>query len=142
MKIRFINVRDDDGSYRPARSAFAGRGFGFGKLPARKPGRELSLASVEALEEVSGLDGLCVKKFMADLVTEGVDYRSIGPGTLLSAGDAVFEICSVGKRCFPECSLEQKPCALAGGCAFAQVKEEGSVRIGDEIRIISAEDGN
>ena len=83
-----------------------------------------------------------MKKFMADLVTEGVDYRSIGPGTLLSAGDAVFEICSVGKRCFPECSLEQKPCALAGGCAFAQVKEEGSVRIGDEIRIISAEDGN
>ena len=142
MKIRFINVRDDDGSYRPAKTAFAGRGFGFGKLPARKPGRELSIASVEALEEVSGLDGLCVKKFMADLVTEGVDYRSIGPGTLLSAGDAVFEICSVGKRCFPECSLEQKPCALAGGCAFAQVKEEGSVRIGDEIRIISAEDGN
>lgn len=142
MKIRFINVRDDDGSYRPARSAFAGRGFGFGKLPARKPGRELSLASVEALEEVSGLDGLCVKKFMADLVTQGVDYGELSPGTRLQAGEAVFEICTVGKRCFPECSLEQKPCALAGGCAFAQVKEEGSVRIGDEIRIISAEDGN
>ena len=139
MKIGSVYVKDPRGGYVSADRARARRGCGFGEAPPEKPGRELSFASAEVLEEVSGLEGLCVKKFRADLVTEGLDYRALSPGTLLSAGGALFEICSVGKRCFAECPLEEKPCSLAGGCAFGRVVRDGEVRIGDTLAIVGRE---
>lgn len=136
MRIQSINIKNDDGEILRVSICTARRGFGLGDVPAEKPEREISLTGEEVLREIADLDGLCTKRFRADLVTEGLDYASLVPGTRLRAGEAVLEISSVGKRCFSECALEKKPCALGRGCVFAAVITEGVIAEGDEVTVV------
>lgn len=71
-------------------------------------------------EEAPG-DGLCLKRFHADYIVEGLGRYRIGD--VYNIEETRFEITSVGKRCFPECALLKRTgrkCPLAEGVAFGK----------------------
>lgn len=81
--------------------------------------------------------GLCVKRYIPSISTEGLNYSSLSKGDTLRIGEAEIEITEIGKRCFPECTLVQegKTCNMKRNCAFAKVIRSGSVIPGSEITI-------
>lgn len=99
----------------------------------------VSLLSGEAAQKIAGLGGLCTGRFMANIVTRGLDYENLAAGARLSAGESELEITRVGKRCFEECALthEGGSCPLPKSCAFARVLRGGRIRAGDELKRIA-----
>lgn len=98
--------------------------------------RQLSLADGAALLSARKLPGLCTKRYNAELITEGLDYKILSPGSRLFIGGAELEITAAGKRCFDECAIHQAGdiCPIPSHCAFARVISEGYVRTGMEFK--------
>lgn len=99
--------------------------------------RQLSIADGYALAEARKLPGLCTKKFDADIITEGLDYNMIKPGSRLVIGDAIIEISLAGKRCYDECVIHKagNSCPLPRNCAFARVITGGCIQSDMEISL-------
>jgi MOSC domain-containing protein YiiM len=97
----------------------------------------VSLLSSEAEREIRGLGGLCTGRFMANILTYGLDYARLREGTRLVAGECELVVTRVGKPCYEACALyaEGKPCPLPGSCAFARVLRGGVLRPMDPIRL-------
>jgi len=83
-------------------------------------------------------EGLCFKRFVPTLATEGIDLFKLPVCTGLKIGDSIMEISRVGKRCYPECVLVQAgtPCVMPDEVVFARVVESGLVRVGDAIQAV------
>ncbi|MBO4360509.1 MAG: hypothetical protein J5822_06495 [Eubacteriaceae bacterium] len=133
MKISAIQIKDASGNVTRRRKAFIREGYGLGEHGKKDPEREISLAGSDAASWAQDHEGLCVRKFTADLVTDGLDYESLSAGDLLKAGSALIEIRSVGKRCFSECPVTDKPCPLGIHCAFGRVICGGEASEGDAL---------
>ena len=65
-------------------------------------------------------NGLCMKKFHADIITNNVDYSSIKEGDIIEINNKKIRLTKVGKSCFSECSLTNKPCPLSKCVAFGE----------------------
>jgi len=104
-------------------------------LEAGDDPRQLSLVDAETLKTARGMDGLCTGKFDANLLTEGLSYRTLKVGDTFMAGDVVFEITQKSKRCYDHCSLRQQGtcCPLPANTAFAKVVKGGTVSSGSEL---------
>lgn len=72
------------------------------------------------IEYMKDKDGLCFKKFHADLITDDIDYSKLKENDIVSIQDKKIKIIKVGKRCFPECTLKEKPCLLSRNVAFGE----------------------
>ena len=85
-----------------------------------KPG--VSLMAREIVEEIKGIDGFCTRKFKADILTQGIDYKSLKEGDVLEIGEKKIRITKVGKPCFTDCPVpkEKKPCVLNKNVAFGE----------------------
>ena len=103
-----------------------------GDKKAKGGDKQLCLADEAALSEYrkDGV-GLCVKRFMPNISTAGIDYSTLKPGTQLKVGDALIEISSSRKKCFPECELIKngRTCQIIRNSAFAKIIKSGSVEI-------------
>lgn len=123
MTLLEINQRDENGNYQTVDSTC---------LTAGDSPRQLSLADGAALLEARKLPGLCTQRFNAELITEGLDYKTLASGSRLAIGDAELEISAVGKRCYDECVIHQagEVCPLPSHCAFARVISSGYIRTG------------
>ena len=65
--------------------------------------------------------GLCLGRFHADLVVEGLKGKSAGD--VFETNGKKYEISKVGKKCFAECELLKEmgeKCPLADGVAFGK----------------------
>lgn len=65
--------------------------------------------------------GLCLERFHADIVVEGLDGMNIGD--VVEVGDKKYEIAKLGKKCFAECELLRElgtKCPLATGVGFGK----------------------
>ena len=87
--------------------------------------REVSFIDIETsrwLAQDAPDDGLCLRRFHADIEMEGVAEWQ--PGHKVKTADGqCYEITKTGKRCFAECGLLQRTgekCPLAGGVAFGK----------------------
>ena len=80
----------------------------------------VSLMAGEIVEEIKGIDGFCTKKFKADIVTNGVDYNALKAGDVLELEGKKIQITKVGKPCFSDCPVENKPCILNHNVAFGE----------------------
>lgn len=89
-------------------------------MEQKKKKHGVSLMAGEIAEEIAELDGLCTKRFHADIITRGIDYSKLSAGDELYLDGKRIVITRVGKPCFPECALEDKPCALNRNVAFAE----------------------
>lgn len=101
--------------------------------------KELSLLHADVPEQMMNMEykGLCMRRFSANLLVEGLPSH-LNLGDRLSVGAAVIEI-TMKKHCFDECALvqDQTPCPLKGGSLFARVVKSGEVCIGDGLILLS-----
>lgn len=103
-----------------------------------KAKRQVSMLPAQAEQRIDelGRPGLCMKKFAANMVVDGLGIMREGES--LSASGAELRITQVGKPCFADdCDFTQagEPCPLRG-CMYAMVIKSGVVRVGDVLRVL------
>jgi len=80
------------------------------------------------IEEEGPEDGLCLKRFRADITVSNLHKCKVGD--VVEISESLYEITETGKRCFDECGLLKrlgKSCPLAGGAAFGKRIERDKV---------------
>lgn len=102
--------------------------------------RQVSLLARESISKMRDL-GLEVGPgdFAENLITTGIDLVALRIGTQISIGeDVILEISQIGKECHTECAIFQQTghCVMPQEGVFAKVVQEGSVKAGDEIRVL------
>lgn len=132
MEIAKLRMKTENGEEEVSSlTLIAGLGIE-GDKKAKGGDRQLCLADEGALTEYRrDNEGLCVKRFMPNITTTGLDYKELSPGTQLNLGEAVIEISDYGKKCFPECPLVQRGeiCQIRKNSAFAKIITSGTVEI-------------
>jgi cyclic pyranopterin phosphate synthase len=110
-----------------------------GDAHGSKGNRQVSLLSQESIDRVNALaaKGFCVRKFMGNFTTSGLDFSSLSIGSRLEIGFAELEISQIGKECHAECPIfhQDTECQMAKESLFARVARGGIVNTGDSIAI-------
>lgn len=118
---------------------FKGQGID-GDIHTGSTEREISFFTFEGTEKLKNeeINGLCTGKFWGNIITKGIDFSKLSPGTKLKIGDAIIEITEIGKTCYKDCELLKKglKCTIPMETAFGKILEGGQVSIGDKIEII------
>jgi len=96
-----------------------------------------SLLANESRERIAamGIEGLCTRRFYANIVTQGVNIFDLPVGACLKIGNVRFAVTQIGKPCFKDCDIYRSPydCILHKEAVFAEILEGGEVHVGDEI---------
>ena len=82
-----------------------------------------------------GYRGLCMRRFSANVLLNGLRDAHIHAGDTLRFGNAAIRITHVGKHCFPDaCELahENIACPLQC-CMYGVVRNGGVITVGDVI---------
>lgn len=102
--------------------------------------RQVSLLAAESVEKVQKALDFPLKSgdFAENILTEGIELFTLPIGTKLQIGEALGEVTQIGKECHQGCAIRE----LAGDCVmpregiFVKVLKEGTVKAGDEIKVI------
>ena len=96
------------------------------KLRERETGKQDSLLSLPA--------GV----FAENILTEGIELKSLPVGTRLQIGGAVLRVTQIGKECHADCAIRRAvgDCVMPREGIFAIVETDGAVRTGDAISIL------
>lgn len=101
--------------------------------------RQVSLLPDESVDELRELlPNLAPGDFAENILTRGLDLKSLPVGTVVAAGEAMVAVTQIGKKCHNDCEIKR----LTGKCAmptegiFAVVIRDGKVRAGDEVRVV------
>jgi len=145
MKIVSIAVSKKKGTRKtPVDEAFVSKNHGLeGDAHAGKWHRQVSFLSSESIEKTrrQGLN-VTFGDFAENIATEGIDWPKVPVGTRFQLGASVLiEITQIGKECHNKCAIYYKAgdCIMPREGVFARVLEEGTIRIGDEIRIMASD---
>ena len=101
--------------------------------------RQVSLLANESVEKMKA-KGLEVGygDFAENITTEGIDLVSLPIGTEIRIGDSiVLRVTQIGKECHERCAIyyQAGDCVMPREGIFAEVVNEGEVKVGDEIII-------
>jgi MOSC domain-containing protein YiiM len=102
--------------------------------------RQVSLLGTESVAKVraAGID-VGHGAFAENIVTAGLVLYTLPVGTRLRLGTALCEVTQIGKECHSRCAIYE----LMGDCVmpregiFVRVLEDGLVRAGDAVEIIT-----
>ena len=101
--------------------------------------RQVSLLPDESVDELREvLPNLAPGDFAENILTRGLDLKSLPVGTVVAAGEALVAVTQIGTKCHNDCEIKR----LTGKCAmptegiFAVVIRGGKVRAGDEVRVV------
>lgn len=101
--------------------------------------RQVSLLPDESVDELREvLPNLAPGDFAENILTRGLDLKSLPVGTVVAAGEALLAVTQIGKKCHNDCEIKR----LTGKCAmptegiFAVVIRDGKVRAGDAVRVV------
>lgn len=83
---------------------------------------------------------LCARRFMPNVLTEGIKWAEIAEGTRMQLGSsAIIEITSTFKKCFPP-DCEQlatgETCEIKHATASAKILQSGEIKESDSITVI------
>lgn len=103
--------------------------------------RQVSLLAVESIDKMRarGLD-VGPGAFAENITTEHINVPGLRLGDRVRIGEAELEITQIGKECHSRCAIY----AAAGDCVmpregiFGRVVTGGTVRVGDQVRVIQA----
>jgi len=103
--------------------------------------RQLSLLAMESIKRIQEA-GLQVDPgdFAENITTVGLRLWELPLGTRLALGREVsVEVTQVGKECHDRCAIYHQvgDCVMPREGVFARVLEGGTIRPGDEIRIVT-----
>lgn len=96
---------------------------------------QVCLCDAAVMDVLPGMRGLCVRRFIPNVTTEGLAYARLAVGQLLTVGGTVLAVARVGKACFPACEMfaGRDACLLRQSCAFLTVKRAGRIQENDSI---------
>lgn len=101
--------------------------------------RQISLLANESINTIrdTGLE-LTPGAFAENIVTEGIDLKSLPVGTRLSVGKTVLEVTQIGKQCHNDCEIRRTAgrCVMPTDGIFAIVICEGEIFPGDIITVM------
>lgn len=102
--------------------------------------RQVSLLGIESINKMKelGIEGLCTRKFVANLTTEGIALYKLPVGTKLQIGDTVQKVTQIGKECHIGCAVFEQigRCVMPTEGIFTKVLKDGKVKPGDAIKVL------
>jgi MOSC domain-containing protein YiiM len=148
MKIVSIAVSKKKGTPKtPVEEAYIYKDHGLeGDAHAGPWHRQVSLLASESIDKAraQGLD-VGFGDFAENIATVGIDWKNLPIGTRARLGEqVVVEITQIGKECHNRCAIYYKAgdCIMPREGVFARVLQEGRIRCGDQIEIISLQQQN
>ncbi|MCR4908893.1 MAG: MOSC domain-containing protein [Lachnospiraceae bacterium] len=128
---------------KPVQSAELKEGYGIvGDAHAGSWHRQISLLPSEEAEAFKKKGAkVSFGDFGENLVTAGIDWKSIAVGSLVEIGNALLEISQLGKNCHSHCKIYEAvgECIMPREGVFAEVLKGGIIRPGDEICVLPPE---
>lgn len=101
--------------------------------------RQVSLLAEESVDQMraAGLE-LPPGIFAENILTRGLELKSLPVGTVLRVGTALLAVTQIGKECHTDCAIRQAVgrCVMPTDGVFAVVLKSGTVRPGDEIEAV------
>lgn len=102
------------------------------------PKGKVSLYSNEIRSAVINRDiqGICMKRFKGDIVTNGLDYLEIEVDDMIKIGDLEIVVTQSGKPCHSNHCIaynQDSKCIMQKGVIFGEVLVPGKVSVGDNI---------
>ena len=102
--------------------------------------RQVSLLAQESVDTLQAKITLKLKPgdFAENVLTEGIELKSLPIGTHLRMGTALCEVTQIGKECHNDCAIKKATgkCVMPTEGIFAVVVREGRVQAGDEIEVL------
>lgn len=116
-----------------------------GDAHAGKWHRQVSLLARESAD-IMREKGLNIKDgdFGENIVTEGIELKSLPIGTILKIGDGItIRVTQIGKLCHDRCAIYYKAgdCIMPREGIFAEILTGGTIKAGDEITVVGKESG-
>ncbi|MFA9615142.1 MAG: MOSC domain-containing protein [Deltaproteobacteria bacterium] len=107
--------------------------------------RQVSLLAMESIDKIRG-KGLDVSPgdFAENITTSGLKVWKLPLGTRLAVGsEALLEVTQIGKECHDRCAIYHQvgDCVMPREGVFTRVLRGGTIRPGDEIRVLPQADG-
>lgn len=103
--------------------------------------RQVSLLPDEAVDELRQvLPNLKAGDFAENILTRGLDLKSLPVGTVISVGETLLAVTQIGKKCHNDCEIKRLvgKCAMPSEGIFTVVIRGGEVRPGDEVHVMEA----
>ena len=105
--------------------------------------RQISLLAGESVDKMRAL-GLILQPgdFAENILTRGLELKSLPIGTRLRVGETLLEVTQIGKKCHNDCEIKK----LTGSCVmptegiFAIVLQEGEIFPGDTVTVEPCEE--
>ena len=104
--------------------------------------RQVSLLADESVDKMRALGwDLKPGAFAENILTRGIDLKSLPVGTLLEVGETALCVTQIGKECHNDCAIKQTTgkCVMPTEGIFAVVIRGGTVRPGNEITVKNEE---
>lgn len=103
--------------------------------------RQVSLLAQESVDTLQSKITLKLKPgdFAENVLTEGIELKSLPIGTRLKMGTALGEVTQIGKECHNDCAIRRQvgDCVMPREGIFVRILEEGILKPGDTIDVIS-----
>ena len=101
--------------------------------------RQISLLAQESINQMqqSGME-LTPGAFAENIVTEGIELKTLPLAAKLRIGSTVLEVTQIGKECHNDCEIKRTAgkCVMPTDGIFAIVLTEGTIRPGDIIEVM------
>lgn len=101
--------------------------------------RQISLLAEESINEMRqfGME-LTPGAFAENIITEGIELKSLLVGTKLKIGNTILEVTQIGKECHNDCEIKKATgkCVMPTDGIFAIVLADGIIVPGDVIEIV------
>ena len=102
--------------------------------------RQISLLADESVDKMREKGAILnAGDFAENILTKGIDLKSLPIGTHLKIGKTELEVTQIGKECHHDCEIKKLTgqCVMPTDGIFAVVIKGGVIRPGDTIQIIS-----
>lgn len=103
--------------------------------------RQLSLLAEESVDTMRGRGvELPPGAFAENLLTRGLDLKTLPVGTVLRVGTALLAVTQIGKDCHSDCAIKKSAgrCVMPTEGIFAVVIRDGKVKPGDTIEVTAS----
>lgn len=104
--------------------------------------RQVSLLGKESVDKLKeAFPDIPAGAFAENILTQGIALYELPVGTRLQVGQTLLEVTQIGKECHAHCAIRNKigDCVMPREGIFAVVLEAGTVRSGDQIRVLPRE---
>ena len=101
--------------------------------------RQISLLAEESIDKMRqpGME-LTPGAFAENIITEGIELKTLLVGTKLRIGNVLLEVTQIGKECHNDCEIKRTAgkCVMPTEGIFAIVLTDGMISSGDTIEIV------